>query len=164
MKIVDLLKKKREEFIWRRQGIERVMEIRPPYRLISKDPKKNYGIGGVRLVFILKGRHGAVTFQMLTQLYCFDDKEGWKYAKERIGEATFEPYLPVGIDVHSMKQHHEDQISCECDWVPGGVCYVGGSGMAGRPLLERWAKSDIQTSNDVVWEELERWYRAYFLD
>ena len=48
---------------------ERIVFVQPAYDRRNPDPKKNYGIHGAHLVFVLKGVLGAVEFDIGTNWY-----------------------------------------------------------------------------------------------
>lgn len=46
--------------------MEKIIKFAPAYDKRHSDPKKNYGVHGVELKFILKGEEGAVQFVIFT--------------------------------------------------------------------------------------------------
>jgi hypothetical protein len=48
----------------------------------------------------------------------------------------------------------------ECEVLAGGACYADTAYRAGQDLVEQWDAAG--QSDDVVWPELEDWYRTRF--
>jgi len=52
-----------------KEKFERIVQFGMPFDKRSEDPNKNYGIGAMRIFFILKGRKGAVQIVISTKFY-----------------------------------------------------------------------------------------------
>ena len=48
--------------------LEHIIKTRPPYDKTNKDPNKNYGVGSMLILFIVKGDKGAIQFQLNTYM------------------------------------------------------------------------------------------------
>lgn len=124
----------------------------PAFDKRDPDPKKDYGIGSVRLIFILKGEKGAVQFALLT---------GWYLPHIQANRIAYNK--PLGcIDCHSYVKRFDYQILHEdcCVLTDAKGCYCDGSSVAGFDfyaiLLEDGSKG--------VWRELKSYYYSVFSD
>ena len=143
---------------------ERIVEFIPAYDKRHTDPAKNYGIGGVKIRFLLKGPEGAVQFLMGTGWYLpHVAKELRERNRDPDGIRIF--FEPKGWDVgyHSPTPRYEGQERMgepgECPLVPpGSPCYYDGSGLAAEPVLDRL----IHFGHEAVWLALETRYDELF--
>ena len=122
----------------------REITMLPAYDKRNKDPRKNYGIHGCDMLWILKGRRGAVEFLVYT---------GWQL--KHVGDTE-----PSGayVGYHSPTQRHEGQACNDCTLVEGGKCY------SDRGYLYAAEVFDIlrREGSDGVWRELEEFYTGIF--
>lgn len=134
----------------------------PAYDKRNSDPSKNYGIGSVNIVFLIKGSKGAVQFAMYTDWYLpHIQKEG----EHRILE-KFYGLRPFGTDVgyHSIVPLHEGQEPMcgpgKCKHVPEGEsCYYDGSSVR----AQEWVRDILlPKGSEGVWEALEEEYIRLF--
>ena len=129
---------------------ERIVLFRHAYDKRDPDPMRNYGIGSVRLLMVLKGPAGAVSFAVLTDWYLPE------VAAELTGKGhgDFEAH-GAGLDYHSLVPTREGQNPGKpCCWLDDRPGYCDGSVTASDQILERL----IREGSDAVWEELERFY------
>ena len=126
------------------------------------DKGKKYGIGAMRIRFLLIGPAGAIQFLMGT---------GWNLAHVRKqlarkeaewlmehGEPLFFGPEAWDIGYHSLTPQYEGQSEMACDLLPGGKCYYDGSSLNAEPIMERF----IAEGTDYLWGELERSYGELF--
>lgn len=135
---------------------ERRVEITPAYDKRSTDPKKNYGIGGCTVRFLLTGPQGAMQFVVLTDWYLPHTK------RELRENGTLRSDLyPMAFDLgyHSPKPMHEGQspMEQECD-VLGGQCYYDGTTLGAEPIVDVM----LREGSEGVWRELEKQYEIRF--
>lgn len=132
-------------------GFEKIVELDPAFDKRHVDPKKNYGIGSVRLRMILKGNHGAVSFTLST---------GWllpHVQEEYKGRASWP--VPFDLGYHSPTPQYEGQQPIKnCPYVKGSMCYGDGSTLMAKEIFETM----LREGSDGVWLALEKWYREWF--
>jgi hypothetical protein len=131
--------------------MEKIVSFEPAYDKRNPDPNKNYGIGCVRIRFVLKGKNGAVQFLMSTGWYLPNvDKSSWSSSMRE----------PQGWDLgyHSPVPRYDGQGSYDCEYLEGGKCYYDGSGIAAEPIM----KQLIKEGDKAVWDALEEEYHSLF--
>ena len=139
--------------------MERTIEFSPAFDKRDPNPNKNYGIHGVDIRFLLKGKDGAVQFLIYTN---------WQLPhvqKETDAKALNEiPYMfhkPMAADLgyHSRVPRYGSQ-SCmgTCEYLDGADCYYDGSGLNARRVF----KIMLEGGSDAVWKELESFYKEIF--
>lgn len=140
-------------------ALERIVTVTPAFDRRDPDPRKNYGIHGCTLRFVLKGAKGATQFVVYTnwQLPHVDDERCagiWTGSKLRWS------FLPLGADVgyHSPTPQYEGHTALPCDILDSGQCYYDGSSLAAEDLLKRM----IAEGDAAIWSELEAVYHQRF--
>lgn len=133
---------------------ERRVDFIPAFDERSPDPKKNYGIGSMRIRFILKGELGAVQWMIGTpwDVASARHPNGWREETQR----------PSGWDLgyHSPRPLYDEQTQMgSCD-VLDGPCFYEGSGLNADLLIENF----IERGDEYVWQALEAYYRHTFED
>ena len=137
-------------------NFERSITFRPAYDKRSSDPAKNYGIGSVRVRFVLKGSSGAVQFVLVTNWFLPHIQLDLD-RKYRDHEMFCHPD-PTDLGYHSPTPRYEGQTSMgECDLLDG-ECYYDGSGLNAEPIYQRL----LRDGHEGVWEELEAYYAEVF--
>ena len=138
------------------ENFEQIMEFTPAYDKRDPDPKKDYGIHGVNLRFVLKGSKGAVQFLLFT---------GWHLPHVREELEGRDPILsqpiPADVGYHSPIPLHEWQIEPDfesCDYLDGKPCYYDGSGLAADDAFNALTEN----GDEGVWQYLRRYYQAIF--
>lgn len=86
---------------------ERRLVFRPAWHRVDDDPKKNYGVHGVEIWFVLIGNKGAVHFGLYTGMMMQQTRDWWK-ARGQNGATDL---FPMGVDVgyHSPVPLHDYQ-------------------------------------------------------
>lgn len=126
--------------------MEKIIKFIPGYDKRSDDPKQNFGIHGVNLLFVLKGEEGAVTFTIYTN---------WMPKSCRVALLP----MPADLGYHSKVPSYEGQCHFEkCDWL-NGECYYDGSTLNAEPIFELL----VDKGEEAVWEALEQYYKDVFL-
>jgi hypothetical protein len=123
-------------------GFAHHVEWTPAY----EDRAKGYGIGAVRLRFVLVGPRGATQFLMST---------GWYLPEpEPLPRQLHEPN---GWDLgyHWPTPMYPDQVQMDpCEYLPQGTCYYDGSGVNAEPVLAAF----LCGGDEAVWRELRSFY------
>ncbi|KKN44324.1 hypothetical protein LCGC14_0694260 [marine sediment metagenome] len=122
---------RRAQVIWdarmcevERMKFEKIVRVESAYDKRSKDPSKNYGIGSMRMRFILKGDKGCVQVLINFPIFLPETVEEYK----RIGnmnntdpcDLRDEDGKPKGLECwdvgyHSPKPMFEGQTKRDCD-------------------------------------------------
>lgn len=138
--------------------MERIVTMTGAFDKRHSDPKKNYGIHGMEIRFVLKGPAGAVQFVVYTQIHLEHvAKEQWAKRNEPY---AFKMSRPMGVDIgyHAPTPHYEGQTEMECDLLPGGKCYYDGTSLG----AENFMPTFIAGGSDAVWRMLEEKYHTLF--
>lgn len=125
----------------------------------SDNPSKNYGIGAVRMVFLLIGEKGAVQWMIGT---------GWYTASAVTHLAGFPPSgfdkpRPSGWDLgyHAKAPKYEGQSPMgHCHVLAEGDCFYDGSSLNAELPIEGFLAGGL----DYLWPKLEALYRSTFED
>lgn len=135
---------------------ERRVEITPAYDKRSTDPKKNYGIGGCTVRFLLIGPRGAMQFVVLTEWYLPHVKRELNH-KGQLDTLRYPMAFDLGY--HSPKPMYEGQspMENECD-VLGGQCYYDVTTLGAEPIVDVM----LREGSEGVWRELEQQYEIRF--
>lgn len=130
-------------------GFKRRIEFAGAFDKRDPDPKKNYGICGMRLWFHFIGPKGATSFHVLTNMDL-----------PHVFEETRFHMAPMGADIgyHSHTPLYEGQESRHCDLLPEGVCYFDGSGLAANAFMPTF----LAEGDEAVWTRLEKEYKIRF--
>lgn len=129
-------------------SLTRRIQIIPAYDNRDLDPKKNYGVHGMELYFILQGPKGAITWTFCTGMQLPHVAE-----EMRAKDYPQKPY-GGGISYHSRQPHHEGQEAGSCTILPEKKCYCDSSYLDGNNLGDKF----IVEGEDVVWAKLQEWY------
>jgi hypothetical protein len=141
---------------------EKRIEWTPAYDKRNVDPRKNYGVHGMNLRFILIGSQGAVQWVLYTNWNLpHVTKESMSYPEPVIGGDPHwrERPMPVHLGYHSLSQHYEGQDKLDCDVLAQGYCYYGGSSLNSEPVFEKF----LAGGEEAVWTELKEYYESTFV-
>lgn len=145
--------------------MERIITFEPAYDKRDPNPRKNYGIHGVTLRFVLKGDKGAVQFVIYTNWmlpHVTQELVHKASSKSDITSYIESCFLPMPADrgYHSLTPRYEDQsiVSESCEYLDGKPCYYDGSGLAAEDIYKRL----VSEGDSAVWEELEAYYKQTF--
>lgn len=140
-------------------SFKRILNLIPAYDKTHSDPKKNYGVHGMDMLFILKGEKGATQFVVFTGMMLKHVRE-----KQYASVDTSRPYWycifePTGVDIgyHSYTPRYDGQTSMPCS-VLEGQCYYDGSSLQAQEFLETF----LSEGEDAVWKMLEEQYTELF--
>lgn len=134
---------------------ERIVEVSGAFDKRSPDPKTNYGIGGMRMRFILKGPLGAVQFVVCAPIHL-------EYVSDELFSrgGTYNPFKAIGADIgyHAKVPQYEGQQAMEdnCPYT-GGPCYYDGSGLQAAEFMPTF----LAKGSDAVWPMLEERYKEW---
>ena len=120
----------------------------------------NYGIGGVKIRFVLKGEKGAIQFLIGTDWY---PPHVQKASFDRGQQTSCFRIRPDGWDVgyHSLTPMHEDQepITDSCEYLDGKPCYYDGSSLR----ADKWVRNILLKEGSAgVWKAMEKEYTVRF--
>lgn len=140
-------------------AFEKIIEISPAYDKRDADPKKNYGIHGMELRFVLKGELGAVQFVFYTAIHLpHVAEELWRNNQHR----DWNPFKATGFDIgyHSKVPQFDghDKVRDDCPYTDG-PCYYDGSSLQ----ADEFAPTFIANGADAVWEMLEERYKSWLV-
>lgn len=132
--------------------LERWVEFMPAFDKRSDDPKKNYGIGDVRVFFYLRGKKGAVQFAFGTGIFLPDTHTKWlsrfPFNAKRV------PYMAHDIGYHSPVPMYEDQTGRpDCELLKG-ECFYDGSALN----AEKYMSALVEKGSSEVWKLMLEYY------
>ncbi len=137
--------------------MEKIVSFEPAHHKGVVDGK-DYGIGAVRIRFVLRGKLGAVQLLLGTDWYLPADQQGT--AVQRLRDIM--GVQPNGWDIgyHSPVPMFEDQkpISESCEYMDGKPCYYDGSSLAAEELRDRL----LSEGDAGVWASLLDYYVRTF--
>lgn len=131
----------------------RKIEFSPAWDKRNPDPKKNYGVHGMEMKFILKGEKGAVQFVIYTNWHLPHVSK--EFEKDKNASLFLKP-LPADVGYHSYVPQYEGQekISDNCPYLEGKPCYYDGSGLKAMTLFDLF----VELGEEAMWSELEEFY------
>lgn len=127
----------------------------PAYDKTHKDPKKDYGIHGVDMMWYLKGELGAIQFVVYTNWHL---PHVQKNLDARIDDQF--PHLcchpqPADVGYHSPTPQYEGQtLMIENCQVINGPCYYDSTCLQAQDIFNILVKE----GGDAVWKEMEKFY------
>lgn len=140
--------------------MEKIVKFLPAYHKIDLDPKKNFGVGGVRCFMLLKGKKGCVHFVFNTGMHLPETYKYWRAngLHNRVNE--FPDHMGLDVGYHSLKPHYEGQTLSrnECPWLDGRPCYGDGSALRSNEYMDIL----LREGSDKIWEMLEEEYKSVF--
>lgn len=143
---------------------ERIVQTRPPFDKRNSNPKKNYGVCGLHLWFILKGKKGAVQIQLGTKLYLAKQFREWRAEGEGYPfEDDEEVITCLDVGYHAWKpiRDWQNETNCmECQLSPKGKCWYDGSSLRGRD--DRIVEQYLEQGDKFIWDYLEKEYIRVF--
>ena len=142
---------------------EKIVMMTPAYDKRHKDPNKNYGIHGVNLKMVLKGKMGAVQFVVYTNWQLpHVTEEMLQNPRQRNSVDMFFMPMPADLGYHSYKPRYEGQtlLTESCEYLDGKPCYYDGSSLNAETIYETL----LEEGSDGVWRELENCYNEIFND
>jgi hypothetical protein len=137
----------------------RQVKFYPAYDKRNSDPKKNYGIHGVDMRFLLTGEKGVIQFVIFTNWYLPNVKEEFEAKRQFSQYNAFTP-MPADVGYHSYTPMYEGQnvASESCEYLGGKPCYYDGSGLYAETVFDVLVKD----GDEAVWKLLEESYYDHF--
>ena len=133
---------------------ERRIMFKPGFDWRRSESSRDFGIGSIRIWFVVIGEKGAVQWQIGTDWYP-------ESARHHLSHFHREPkHKPDGWDLgfHSKAQMYEGQEPHECDVLPDGKCFYDGSTTNADLLIEGF----LNGGDDWIWNRLEAYYDHVF--
>jgi hypothetical protein len=139
-------------------GFRRRVEFCPAYDKRHTDPKKNYGVRGMELRFVLIGPMGATQFVFSTGLQLPHVRKEW-FDKHNGEFETCDLNKPMGVEVgyHAREAQYEGQTARPCGYL-GGECFYDGSGLR----ADEFYPTFLAEGDDAVWTMLREEYDRRF--
>lgn len=136
--------------------MKREIRFFPAFHRVNDDPKKNYGVHGVEIHFILSGDQGAVIFRIYTRWMLPQTYTYWREELRIKPRYEDSECSDAGVLFHSAKPSYESHAPSEdaCPYL-GAPCYqdIGFTmGREPRDLL-------VAEGDEAVWKWLETTYR-----
>lgn len=138
------------------EKLVRSIEIFPAYDKRNIDPEKNYGIHGVDIKFLLKGKKGVIQFVIYTNWHLKSVEKDLIQTCKSSGYCFLKP-LPADIGYHAYKPQWDGQeaMQVNCKYLDGKPCYYDGSSLQAEEIFNIM----VEKGHEVMWEELEKWYK-----
>lgn len=142
-------------------GFRREVSFSPAFDKRDPDPKKNYGIHGVGLMFTLAKDGKGITLSIFTN-WQLPHVQAEMDAKRPDLRFPYLSHKPMAADVsfHDSKPHYEGHTCREGCAVTGGDCYSDGSGL----MAEEGFTALREGGSDGVWKWMEERYAAWLTD
>ncbi len=134
---------------------EKIHRVRLPFDMRSKDPKKDCGIHGLDVWFILSGPKGATQFMFSVNAYL-----PHVVTRQTHGDAGL--YSGYDVGYHSTYPMFEGQEQSDCDILPGGKCYHDGSSLYAADKCKEFFSIKGERIDPHVWKFLEEEYMRTF--
>ena len=141
-------------------GFRRQVQFSPAYDKRHPDPKKNYGIHGMELRFILVGPLGATQFVFATNLQLPHVRQE-QFNRDNGVRQQYDFGAPMGVDVgyHAHEAQYEGQPSrSDCKYLDGPCFYDGSSLRA-----DEFYPTFLEKGDDAVWAMLREEYDFRFV-
>ena len=139
--------------------MEKIIEMHPAFDKRNPDPNKNYGVHGVEMRFVLKGKDGAVQFLLYSNWQLPHVTKEFRKKMSSENYFMFEP-MPADLGYHSIKPHYDGQesVTKECTYLDGKPCFYDGSGLNAERVYETFLRQGLEG----IWKELEDYYKEVF--
>ena len=128
----------------------------PAFDKRNPEPKKNYGVGAVRIKFLVSDERGATQFVLYTDWYPAHVQ------RAGMGTHSLNEVKPAAWDLgyHSPVPQYEGQkvTSESCEYIGGRPCYCDGSGLMAEPLVYAL----LDGGSDAVWQLVEQRHEELF--
>ncbi len=129
-----------------------LIEWSPAWDKRDSDPKKDYGIHGMELRFVLIGPKGATQFVIFTNWMLSQNRKPWN----EMTEACLLQSMPADVGYHAYVAQYDGQTPLfpECEYLGGKPCYYDGSGLRAEELFDEF----VAKGEEVVWIALRERY------
>jgi len=144
---------------------EKIIKTSAPYDKRNIEPSKNYGIGSLRIWFILKKGEKAVQVLLSTNCYLISTIKEYKrlhpdFLTGKYSEGDYEGWTCYDVGYHINTPYFKGQKSTDCDILKKGRCYYDGSSLRGKE--DKVAENYINHGDDWVWSYLEKIWNQMF--
>lgn len=133
--------------------LKKTIQFIPAYDKRNADPRKNYGVHGVDIRFILgNSDQGYVQFVLSTNWMLKSCRPAWdEYKPAHI----LQPF-PSDLGYHSRVPMYEGQNSVKCNLL--GTCYYDGSTLNAEPIFEIL----VEQGEKALWKALRNYHKQTF--
>ena len=136
--------------------MEKIVEFTGAFDKRDPNPTKNYGIHGVEVRFVLKGKLGATQFLIFTNWHL---PHVQKELDNRHNDHDHCHPMAVDLGYHSpIPQYEGMEPINDCPYLDGKPCYYDGSGLAAEDLYQIF----LREGDKAVWFRLEKNYLSLF--
>lgn len=138
-------------------GFRRRIYLAGAFDRRDPDPRKNYGIHGMDLRFVLIGPQGAVQFVCYTGMQLPHVRK--EFFHKRRNE-TYDLGASMGADIgyHAIEPRYEGQSEMECEYTGTGKCYYDGTSLGAEDFMPTF----LAGGDEAVWTMLEDRYASTF--
>jgi hypothetical protein len=132
--------------------LDKIIEITPAFDNRSTNTRKNSGIHGVDMRFLIKGNNKAVQFLLFTNWHL-------PHVQEELSGRGLSGPMPADLGYHSPVPIYDGQLIMQehCCYTSGKCYYDGSSINAVRVFHRMLREGDIG-----LWNELEKYYYDIF--
>ncbi len=148
-----------------KEKFERIIKFSLPYDKRTEDPNTSYGIGAMRIWFILKGKKGAVQIVMGTEFYLprtvheylNSNNPYWKNLMTESDGSDKKPFKCWDVGFHSKKRpdYMDTSNKQECNIL--GKCYYDGSSLRGDN--DKVDEIFMEEGEEGILKYLEKYYQ-----
>lgn len=135
----------------------REVTMRGAFDKRSTDPKRDYGIHGMDLKFLLHGPKATMQFLVYTGLHLPHIHEEL-HRKRGPGDAWLSAPQGADIGYHADVPQYEGQTGMECEYRPGKRCYYDGTSLGADEFMPEF----LAGGSEAVWTMLEHRYHSRF--
>lgn len=142
-------------------SFEKITKVQLPYDRRDPDPKKDYGIHGFSIFYILKGPKGATQFYFSVHVFLPHVQKDLetKSSMDRYRERTISGY---DVGYHALTPQYEGQSQMDCELFPCGKCYYDGSSLRAEEWVDEIFSIRGERPDDEIWRRLENEYIERF--
>lgn len=155
--------------------MNRKLVFQPAFDRTDPDPKKNYGVGCLELLFMVFGDKGAVQLQLLTQWYLPNVmnrrleslKRDIRMGKEDFLIKSFLEPNPIDLCYFSPERRNEDETFFDTGvpyFMDGAPCYYGYKyyDENNKVAKEVAFRKLVDEGDEALWKYLEDYYVEVF--
>lgn len=138
---------------------EKTVTFQPAFDKRDPNSSNNYGIHGVSIRFVLRGKRGATQFLVYTDWHLPHVQRELRERRFDFG-VMLDEIQPMGADIgyHAYQPQYEGQRPMDnCD-ILGCPCYYDGTSLGASEFVPEF----LAGGSDAVWKKLEEVYRGRF--
>ena len=141
--------------------MEKIIKFTNAFDKRNNDPKKDYGVHGVNIIFILKSNKGAVQFIIYTNWHLPNVQKEFDN-KSPLSDMPYLFHQPIAADIgyHSYVPIYDGQtqITDKCEWLNNKPCYYDGSSLQ----AEKYFNILREGGDKKLWEAMCKFYEDIF--